>query len=69
MDEDELRELEELRREMALSSLGDRPHSMAVGKLRRLIELQTKAARSYCCVCRGYHKLIATECRAMDSIA
>lgn len=37
---DEKRELLALRKEMELSSLGDRPMSIAVDKLRRLIELE-----------------------------
>lgn len=38
-------ELNDLRREMELNSLGDRPHSMAAERLARLIELQTYAMR------------------------
>lgn len=40
MTSDELVELESLRREMNLHSLGDRPSSMAAEKLARLIELE-----------------------------
>ena len=38
-------ELEDLRREMHLNSLGDRPHSMAAGKLARLCELESYERR------------------------
>jgi hypothetical protein len=37
----ECEELEELRREMHLSSLGDRPHSISAARLKRLIDLET----------------------------
>jgi len=37
-------ELAELRREMDLSGLGDRPISIAADKLRRLIELERRDA-------------------------
>ena len=40
MDELEREELESLRREYELSSLGDRPPSIAADKLRRLIQLE-----------------------------
>lgn len=73
MSNAEIEELARLRREMDLSSLGDRPPSMAVAKLRRLIELETKEQLQppmpYCWVCRSHHQLVASECRAMDSIA
>lgn len=38
-------ELEELRREMHLNSLGDRPHSIAAEKLARFIELESHERR------------------------
>lgn len=73
MSTDEREELKALRREMDLSSLGDRPQSIAAGKLGRLIELEAKekdaAAIRYCRVCRSSHVLEARYCRAMDSIA
>jgi len=42
MDVDEREELAELQREWDLSSIGDRPPSMAAGKLRRMMELEAK---------------------------
>lgn len=73
MIDSEHKELAELRREMDLSSLGDKPYSIAANKLRRLIVLEAAEANDkvqpYCWVCRSHHRLIASECRAMDSIA
>lgn len=42
LTQEEYSELHELKRQMDLSSLGDRPHSIAASKLRRLIELERK---------------------------
>lgn len=42
LTDDEREELQELRAEMELSSLGDRPHSIAAHKLARLIELEAR---------------------------
>ncbi len=42
MTEDELEELAKLQREWSLCSMGDRPPSMAMAKLRRLIALEAK---------------------------
>lgn len=73
MSDGEREELAELRREMNLSSLGDKPYSIAANKLRRLIQLETQESddsiKPFCWVCRSRHRLIASECRAMDSIA
>lgn len=73
MNTDEIQELRQLRREMDLSSLGDKPYSIAAAKLGRLIELekieQDENAVRYCWVCRSSHVLKAQFCRAMDSIA
>jgi hypothetical protein len=44
MTDDEREQLNELRREMDLHSLGDRPSSIAAHKLRRLIELEAQEA-------------------------
>jgi len=72
MSEDERVELEELRREMQLNSLGDRPQSMAAFKLRRLIQLEAteqEVRLPFCWVCRENHHLTADQCPAMWDIA
>lgn len=76
MNLDEKMELDALRNEMEISSLGDRPISISVKKLKRLIELERQELASpfvddtipYCWVCKSRHKLVASECRAMDGI-
>lgn len=63
MNTDEREELEELRREMHLNSLGDRPHGMPALKLRRLIQLEAQdRIKAFCWVCRSYHGLVAAKC-------
>lgn len=73
--EDEVSELDDLRREMQLDSLGDRPPSMSVEKLRRLVQLErqeieenTSASVRYCWVCRSSHVLEARFCPALEGI-
>lgn len=70
----EREELENLRKEMQLHSLGDKPTSIAAHKLKRLIELEAlektrNTEVGFCWVCRSSHILTAANCRAMDSIA
>lgn len=73
MSDSEREELEELRREMHLNSLGDRPHSMAAEKLRRMIQLEAQEtkdrAEPFCWVCRSRHELVASQCPAIWDIA
>ena len=73
MTDNERDELEELRHEMHLNSLGDRPHSMAAGKLRRMIQLEAQEAEDriepFCWVCRTNHELVVSQCPAMWNIA
>jgi hypothetical protein len=40
VDDSDTEELRQLEREMDVSSLGDKPYSIAASKLRRLIELE-----------------------------
>lgn len=72
MNKDEREELQRLRHEMDLSSLGDRPQSIVAAKLGRLIELEAQAEQEkpepYCWVCRTHHQLTAANCPAMWDI-
>lgn len=47
MDADERSELQRLRREMEICSLGDRPSSMSALRLGRLIELEAREIQDY----------------------
>lgn len=49
----EREELEQLRKQVELCSLGDRPHSPAVATLRRLFELEAFERGSRCATCGG----------------
>lgn len=73
MEDDERDELQRLQREMELSSLGDKPYSIAAVKLQRLIELESQASKEpldpFCRVCRSRHQLKASLCPAMWDIA
>lgn len=73
MNSDEREELRQLQREMDLSSLGDRPQSIAAAKLSRLIELEARSEQEkpepFCWVCRTHHQLTAANCPGMWDIA
>ncbi len=77
MTDEEIMELEALRNQMSLSSLGDRPISIPVKNLRRLIELERmervnpikEIVIPFCWVCRTNHELEASKCPGMIGIA